>query len=85
MLTFGHFADVEMLLEKTKVGVFAVTESRLDCTSPNGQVCRLGYVCYRMDRNRHGGGFSVFVKGKWHSKRRNDLESESLEMVCVEF
>ena len=26
----------------------------------------------------------MFVKGKWPSKRRKDLESESLEMVYVE-
>ena len=26
----------------------------------------------------------LFVKSKWPSKRRKDLESESLEMVCVE-
>ena len=26
----------------------------------------------------------MFVKSKWPSKRRKDLESESLEMVCVE-
>ena len=80
----GHFADVDVLLEKTAVDVFAVTESRLDCTIPDGQVCPSGYVCYRKDRNRNGGGCAVFVKGKWPSKRRKDLESESLEMVCVE-
>lgn len=28
----GHFADVDVPLEKTAVDVFAVTESRLDCT-----------------------------------------------------
>ena len=33
----SHFADVDMLLEKTAVDVFAVTESRLDCTISDGQ------------------------------------------------
>ena len=47
----GHFADVDVLLEETAVDVFAVTESRLDCTIPDGQVCPSGYVCYRKDRN----------------------------------
>lgn len=47
-------------------------------------VLRTIHVCYRKDRNRNGGGCAVFVKSKWPSKRRKDLESESLEMVCVE-
>ena len=31
-----------------------------------------------------GGGCAVFVRSKWPSKQRSDLESECLEMVCVE-
>ena len=30
----GHFGDVDVLLEETALDVFAVTESRLDCTIP---------------------------------------------------
>lgn len=47
-------------------------------------MCFSGYVCYRKDRNRNGGGCVVFVKDKWFSKWRKDLESEFFEMVCVE-
>ena len=75
---------MDVLPEKTAVDVFAVTESRLDCTIPDGQMSPSGYACYRKDRIRNGGGCAVFVKGKWPRKRRKDLESESLEMVCVE-
>ena len=80
----GHFADVEVLLEKTAFDVFAVTESHLDCTIPDGQVYPSGNVCYRKYKNRNGGCSAVFVKGKWPSRRRKDLECESIEMVCVE-
>ena len=34
--------------------------------------------------NRNDGGCALFVKNKWPSKRRTDLETDSLEMVCVE-
>lgn len=78
-----HFGDVDVLLEETALDIFVVTESRLDCTITDGQVCPSGYVLLQ-DRNRNGGGCAVFVKSKWSSKRRKDLESESLEMVCVE-
>ena len=80
----GHYAEVKVLLQKTALDVFAVTESRLDCTIPDGKVCPDGYTCFRTDRNRNGGGCAVFVKNKWPCKRRPDLESESIEMVCVE-
>lgn len=75
---------MDVLLANTSLDVFAVTESRLDSTIPDSQVRPMGYVCYRKDRNRNGGGCAVFVKSKWPSKRRKDLESETLEMVCVE-
>ena len=80
----GHLTDVNALLEETNLDVFAVTESRLDATFPDCTVCPSNYVCYRKERNRFGGGCAIFVKDKWPSKRRRDLESDSLEMVCVE-
>ena len=80
----GHYTDMEVLLDEAKVDVFAVTESRLDSTILDSQICLSGYVCFRKDRNRNGGSCAVFVKNKWPSKRRIDLEVDSLEMVCVE-
>ena len=62
----GHYADID---------VFAVTESCLDCTKPDSQICPLEYDCYRKDRNRSAGGCGVFIKSKWPSKRKIDLES----------
>ena len=71
-------------MEKAALDVFAVTESRLDCTLLDSKICPSGYTCYRKDRIRNGGGCAVFVRSKWPSKRRSDLESGCLEMVCVE-
>ena len=73
-----------LISHEAKVDVFAVTESRLDSTILDSQICPSGYVSYRKDRNQNGGGCAVFVKNKWSSKRRIDLEVDSLEMVCVE-
>ena len=52
----GHYADAEVLMEKAALDVFAVTQSRLDCTLPDSKICPSGYTCYRKDRNRNGGG-----------------------------
>ena len=51
----GHYANAEVLMEKAALDVFAVTESRLDCTLPDSKICPSGYACYRKDRNRNGG------------------------------
>ena len=80
----GHYANAEVLKEKAALDVFVVTESRLDCTLLDSKICPSGYTCYRKDRNRNGSGCAVFVRSKWPSKRRSDLESDCLEMVCVE-
>ena len=64
--------------------MLTVTESRLDSTIPDSKICPSGYVCYKKDRNRNGGSCAVFVKSKWPSKRRMYLESDSVEMLCVE-
>ena len=80
----SHCADVDVVLKKTNIDVMAFSESRLDSTIADSLICPSNYVCYRKDRNRKGGGCTVFVKNKWQSKRRDNLESSCLEMVCVE-
>ncbi|PFX15414.1 hypothetical protein AWC38_SpisGene20370 [Stylophora pistillata] len=82
--TLRDTTDAEVLMEKEALDVFAVTESRLDCTLLDSKICPLGYTCYTKDRNRNSGGCAVFVRSKWPSKRRSDLETDCLEMVCVE-
>ena len=79
----GTLPDAEVLMEKAALDVFAVTESRLDCTLLDSKICPSGYTCYRKDRTRNGGGCAVFVRSKWPSKRRSDLESGCLE-ICPE-
>lgn len=64
--------------------LLGVTESHLDSTISDCNICPDGYACCRKDRNRKGGGCALFVTNKWPSKRRTDLESDSLEMVYVE-
>ena len=57
----GHSADVDVLLEKANLDLLGVTESRLDSTISDSQICPDGYTCYRKDRNRNGGGCALFV------------------------
>ena len=41
-------------------------------------------MAMHVTENRNGGGCALFVKNKCPSKPRTDLETESLEMMCVE-
>ena len=36
-------------MEKAALDVFAVTESRLDCTLLDSKICPSGYTCYRIE------------------------------------
>ena len=74
----SHSADVDVVLKKSSIDVMAFSESRLDSTIADSKICPSNCVCYRKDRNRKGGGCAVFVKNKWPSKRRGDLESSCL-------
>ena len=50
----------------------------------DSKTCPSAFTCCRRDRNRNRGGCAVFVRSKWPSKRGSDMESDCLEMVCVE-
>ena len=67
---------------------------RCDC-SPTNKLCSDfpdaqfqidGYVYppYRKDRTKHGGGIMVFVKNDLITKRKQEFESDSVEIVSLE-
>ena len=69
----GHSADVDVLLERANLDLLGVTESHLDSTISDSNICPDGYAYCRKDRNRKGGGCALFVTNKWPSKRRTSL------------
>ena len=69
------------LAGRSPPSIIAFTESWLDNTVSDGEICIPGYKVYRKDRNRNGGGIVLFVD---EELRRTDLESTDLEAVWLE-
>ena len=43
-----------------------------------------GYNVIGRDRNRYGGGVVVYIREVYSFKERKDLNSDDLEMICIE-
>ena len=65
--------------------VLGIKETRLDSTVTDNAVCIDGYNVFRKDRNRLGGGICLYVKCIHNSCVRNDVLSDDLEVIWVEF
>ena len=57
--------ELREIAKNTKAAIIGITESKLDSTIDDMEVCITGYSVLRCDRNRKGGGVACFV--------RNDL------------
>jgi hypothetical protein len=42
-----------------------------------------GYKVQRRDRNQYGGGLLTFIRSDFSSSRKQSLESEKIETLCV--
>ena len=72
------------LAGRSPPSIIAFTESWLDNTVSDREICIPGYKVYRKDRNRNGGGIVLFVDEKLRINRRTDLESTDLKAVWLE-
>ena len=76
--------DVHCLLLDNKIDVLAVSETWLDTSIGNAEVCPDGYDLLRRDRNRNGGGVGIFVNNSLRYIVRPDLETINIESIWIE-
>ncbi|XP_057295887.1 uncharacterized protein LOC130624320 [Hydractinia symbiolongicarpus] len=74
---------VKLLLHQTKLDVFSICETKIDDTITDNDVKIDGYVCYRNDRNRRGGGVLIFVNENLDSHLLKHLYFENVESLWV--
>ena len=75
----------EITVEAQDFDIVGFTETHLDDTIPNDDINMPDFrTPIRRDRNRHGGGIAVYVKNSICVKRRQDLESNLFETICIE-
>ena len=64
-----------------------IPETKLNESFPNSQLAVDGYYNpgqFKRDRNEHGGDLMLFVKQGIPAKRIKTLESEDIEVICLE-
>ena len=64
--------------------MFAVSETFMNDSIPSSFVNIPGYNFERKDRGSAGGGVWFFVKNNIVYRRRNDLETQDIELLCLE-
>ena len=64
--------------------VLTLSETWLDSIVKDGEIAFDGYQVTRKDRNRHGGGVLAYVPVSMKAVRRQDLESDSVEILWLE-
>ena len=58
---------LKIMLSGSKFDVLAISESKLDANIHDNEIKIDGYVSYRLDRNRHGGGVLFYVNEQLES------------------
>jgi len=77
--------DLCAYLAAYQIDILAVTETFLDDSIHDSLVVPFGYVIYRHDRNRHGGGVLILVRSIYSVVRRSDLNLHvSSEILWIE-
>ena len=77
------FDTRESFRDTSCTDINAVNKIRLSDTISSGKVAVPGYTLKRNDRNRDGGGVSLYILNTINYERLFDLESESLEFIGI--
>ena len=72
------------LSETRRPVILGVCETWLNSSVPDGEVAIPSYDLYRHDRGSKGGGILMYVPERCRSKRRLELESKEVEIICIE-
>ena len=70
--------------EQHKFDIFGITETLLNEPIPTALVDISGYSFERKDRKNDGGGVGAYIKSNIDYTRREDLENDNLEFICLE-
>ena len=75
--------ELRALAEKYHIHLMSINETHLDETVNDFELEIPGFVIYRNDRNRHGGGVALYVRDDVKHKPRKDLTIPGLESVWI--
>ena len=76
--------ELDSLALSTNAAIIAVTETWLDNTICDNEVCIPGYNIQRKYRDREGGGVCIFIRNNINFYRRSDIDKDDLELLAID-
>ena len=79
-----HLDEVKVFMKDKPVDVLSVNETRLNDTINNDEIRIPGYVVFRKDRSRNGGGVVLYIREVHNVTEKAEVVPSELEAVCIE-
>ena len=68
--------EVRQIAKLSDASIIGISESKLDETVLEGEICIDGYELVRADRNRNGGGVACYIKSELAFNQRKDFSMD---------
>ena len=78
-----HFDELKLFIQTNKPDTIGISETKLDKTINDYDICVPGYRVIRKDRNCYDGGVLMYVNESLNVKHRGDLDFDT-ESISVE-
>ena len=79
-----HIDELRAMMADQYLDILALNETRLDSSICDNQVHIDGYSIIRRDRNRVGGGVSIYIRTTINYNLRVDLTSDAYEILSID-
>ena len=79
-----HHSELLVYMQNKPFDILTLNETRLDDSVLDCEVEIPGYDIFRRDRNRNGGGVSMYIRKNIPHSNREDLAVENIELICIE-
>ena len=70
-------------MPKNPFDIICLNETFCDDSIADNEISLPNYSIERKDRNRHGGGISIYIRNNLTFVRRIDLETDDVECTCI--
>ena len=73
-----------IIAKSSNAAAIGVSETWIDSTVPDSEICIENYSILGCDRDRHGGGVCLYIRKDLACNPRSDLHSDQLESIWCE-
>ena len=80
----SHLDEVQLLITNLGTHILALNETKLNPKFPKELTSVAGYQQERLERTCNDGGVSIYIRDSIKYKRRLDVPTDDLELICIE-